>query len=216
MFPSLTALSIIPTSHGALLDFSPDRGNPFHRVEQVPEDVSPPVELDFRYFTALASLNLHGQPICGQVVRSVLSTLPALRSLVLSHNPVLENIERRARAGYTFVDDVTGNVSPHLEEIDIHRCSKLSDVSLTMLLEPILTPKLKRICIDGCDSLVHPDVQHINRLEGVWINYSEYGSSTSNLDSDVKQAIGALRQKVHSNYNDLLMGNRTQFGILLQ
>ena len=64
-----------------------------------------------------------------------------MSSFLLYQRQALEHIQRKARAGYTYLDDITGNVSPHLEEIDVHRCPRLSDYSLAMLLEPALTPQ---------------------------------------------------------------------------
>jgi len=222
-FPKLVALQVTPSTHGALLDLAPDKGNPFmsntdgeEDQEEEGEAVGLRREISFAHFSFLTALNLHGQPVDGNVFRALLSTIPLLRSAVLSHNKMIEHIERKARAGYTFLDDITGNVSRHLEELDVHRCPRLSDTSLSMLLEPALTPNLKRISIDGCVALVSPNTTHVGRLEGIWINYSEHGMPVSNLAQPARDAIAPRRHKVKSDYGDLVSGSSACHGIRLQ
>eukprot|EP00658_Telonema_sp_P-2_P027919 TRINITY_DN21493_c0_g2_i1.p1 TRINITY_DN21493_c0_g2~~TRINITY_DN21493_c0_g2_i1.p1 ORF type:complete len:124 (-),score=14.79 TRINITY_DN21493_c0_g2_i1:205-576(-) len=109
-----------------------------------------------------------------------------------------------------------------LEELAVHR-TNITDQALELLLNPLRTPALERICIDYCEQLQQPNLQNVPRLEGVWVNYSEHGMPTSFLCQDARQALAPVRRQVHLRYQDSdapalasTPGESAAFGILLQ
>ena len=60
---------------------------------------------------------------------------------------------------------------------------------------------------------MHPDLRHVGRLEGVWINYSEHGMSTSVLEPEARQKVAPLRRHVTVRFEDLVQRKMVGFGI---
>lgn len=189
--PETSVVRVQPGTHGGLLS----------------NDMLPALV----HLGSLTALNLQGQPLEGDDLMIAICTVPTLKSAVLSHNKGLNGFTEE---GYTQLLD-SAWAAPELVELDVHR-TNMRDQVLEVLLLPRFTPALRRICIDCCEQLSEPDLRHLTRLEGVWINYIEHGCPTSSLSLEARQVIAPLRRHVHACYDDLALGRLAQFGIQLQ